>query len=183
MKTKICTKCLKRKTLDHFCKARRNKDGLYFWCNDCRKQYRIDNKEKIKEGNRKSYLKYHEKRLKARQKYNKEHREERIKYLREKNLKEPNYFRNSRLKNLFGITYLEYQKILKKQNNVCAICGNTESLKDVWSNGIRSLAVDHCHETNKVRGLLCGNCNTALGKFKDNIKLMKKAIKYLEKHK
>ena len=41
------------------------------------------------------------------------------------------------------------------------------------------LAVDHCHKTGKIRGLLCGGCNTSIGSFEDNPELLKNAIKYL----
>jgi hypothetical protein len=44
------------------------------------------------------------------------------------------------------------------------------------------LAVDHCHTTGKVRGLLCSTCNTALGSFQDNPAYLKAAIHYLESH-
>jgi hypothetical protein len=44
------------------------------------------------------------------------------------------------------------------------------------------LVIDHCHNNNKVRKLLCSNCNTALGLFKENIKTIKNAIKYIEDH-
>jgi len=64
--------------------------------------------------------------------------------------------------------------MLKSQNGNCAICGI-----DQPSNG-RRLAVDHDHETGKVRALLCGNCNTGMGSFMDNPKLLQKAINYLE---
>ena len=52
-----------------------------------------------------------------------------------------------------NITPKEYLKLLKKQNGVCAICGKTNKSK-------KDLAVDHNHETGKVRGLLCTWCNT-----------------------
>jgi Uri superfamily endonuclease len=81
--------------------------------------------------------------------------------------------KNSLLKK-FGINYDQYNQILEDQNNVCAICNNLDR------NG-RSLAVDHCHTTNKVRGLLCTDCNTALGLFKDNKDLLDSAIMYLNK--
>ena len=42
--------------------------------------------------------------------------------------------------------------------------------------------IDHCHKTNKVRGLLCNTCNKGLGLFKDNIAALSKAILYLEKN-
>ena len=58
------------------------------------------------------------------------------------------------------------------QNNKCLICGNEQDGKD--------LAIDHCHTTNKVRGLLCNSCNLGLGCFKDNLDILASAIKYLE---
>lgn len=73
----------------------------------------------------------------------------------------------------------EYSKLLDSQNGVCAICGNKDSyISPDGSN--RSLAVDHCHDSMKVRGLLCTSCNRGLGFFRDNIKYLKGAIKYLK---
>lgn len=69
----------------------------------------------------------------------------------------------------------EYDRMLERQGGVCAICGNGAS------DAIRkNLAVDHCHGTGRVRGLLCGNCNTGLGSFKDDPVLLRRAIKYLK---
>jgi len=45
-----------------------------------------------------------------------------------------------------------------------------------------NLAVDHCHDTNKVRGLLCKNCNTAIGLLKENLETMTKALEYVKFH-
>jgi hypothetical protein len=45
------------------------------------------------------------------------------------------------------------------------------------------MVVDHCHSTNKVRGILCDLCNTALGKFHDDVNLLSNAIGYLNKGK
>jgi hypothetical protein len=74
----------------------------------------------------------------------------------------------------FGIHADQYEAIAKEQNYLCAICEKPEPCN-------RSLAVDHCHSTNKVRGLLCTNCNMALGKFQDNVAYLKKAIDYMER--
>lgn len=73
---------------------------------------------------------------------------------------------------VFGLTPEDYQEMLAQQNNVCAICGRRDRNK--------SLAVDHNHTTGKVRGLLCGRCNTGLGQFQDDIRLLASAIVYLE---
>lgn len=78
------------------------------------------------------------------------------------------------VENLYKITSHEYLRILERQNGTCAICFQND--------GKRRLAVDHCHKTGKVRGLLCVKCNTALGKFGDNITLLQRAIYYLELH-
>jgi hypothetical protein len=74
----------------------------------------------------------------------------------------------------FGINADQYEAMLKEQNEVCAICQQKEPCN-------RVLAVDHCHSTNRVRGLLCTNCNMALGKFQDNIDYLKRAIEYMER--
>ena len=76
----------------------------------------------------------------------------------------------------YGIGLVEYTQMLEVQGGVCAICGCP------CATG-RRLAVDHCHTTGKVRGLLCGNCNKGLGSFKDDPRLIRKAIDYLEKAK
>lgn len=68
------------------------------------------------------------------------------------------------------------------QNGLCAICGNSESAVMKKSSKIRTLTVDHNHETQKVRELLCANCNSGIGHFKEQIKYLKAAIAYLEKH-
>jgi hypothetical protein len=84
--------------------------------------------------------------------------------------------RNTQLKSDYKITLDEYNEILSKQNNKCAICGNAK-------NGNRRMCVDHNHSTGDIRGLLCGRCNLGIGSFTDDIDLLKKAIIYLEKFK
>lgn len=84
----------------------------------------------------------------------------------------PEHNRRYNLKRCYGITPEEYDKILREQGGTCAICHGTES--------VGRLAVDHCHLTGKVRGLLCTNCNQAIGKLKDDAQLLRNAINYLE---
>lgn len=83
------------------------------------------------------------------------------------------------LKHQYGITLEEYNKMLEKQQGVCAICGKAEKITDKRTGNVKRLAVDHCHKTNVIRGLLCLFCNTAIGKFKDNPELIEKAASYV----
>jgi len=86
------------------------------------------------------------------------------------------YFKNNReliedkrIQSRHGITASERGEILRRQNGLCAICKSKPAIH-----------IDHDHVTNKVRGLLCNNCNTGLGMFHDNISFMATGIKYLE---
>lgn len=86
--------------------------------------------------------------------------------------------RHYHIKRLYGISLDEYKEMSERQNHVCAICGNAETA--TLRGEVKSLAVDHCHQTGEVRGLLCTDCNRALGLFKDNINVIRKAADYLE---
>lgn len=83
--------------------------------------------------------------------------------------------RRYRLKQQYNLTVEEINRMREEQNFSCAICSTHED-KVMKS----KLFVDHCHTTNKVRGLLCHHCNFALGLFKDNKEYLKKAQEYLE---
>tara|TARA_B100001057_G_scaffold133155_1_gene132593 strand:- start:338 stop:772 length:435 start_codon:yes stop_codon:yes gene_type:complete len=86
--------------------------------------------------------------------------------------------RNSILKTKFGISLDQYNDMLKKQNNRCMVCNQLETRRSN-KGGIRFLAVDHCHTTGKVRGLLCGNCNVALGLLNEDRDRIQKLIEYI----
>ena len=74
----------------------------------------------------------------------------------------------------YGISLDEFEKLLEIQNNGCAICQKPlDSLR-------RRMNIDHDHETNQVRGLLCTGCNTGFGHLGDNIEGLNKAIDYLK---
>lgn len=83
--------------------------------------------------------------------------------------------RSSKLKRLYGISLDEYSAMLVKQDYSCAIC----SSKDSGRRDVLNFAVDHCHDTNKIRGLLCMKCNTAIGKMRHDVEYLRKAIEYL----
>jgi len=90
------------------------------------------------------------------------------------------YQRNSIFKFRYGITTKEFEKMVKKQKNKCIICN--EEPKKTKAFQTWNLHIDHCHKSKKIRGLLCHLCNRGLGLFKDDINLLKKAVKYLKKH-
>lgn len=94
----------------------------------------------------------------------------------------PQKAKDLRLRKKFGISLNEYNQMYLDQNSVCALCGRASYSKH-RSGKIKSLAVDHCHKTKKVRGLLCDQCNRGLGLFKDDATVLTKAIEYLRKFK
>ncbi len=75
------------------------------------------------------------------------------------------------LRKKYGMTVLEYERIKRTQNGCCAVC------LDLLVEG--KAHVDHSHVTNKVRGILCPNCNQGLGNFRDDPQRLIQAIKYL----
>lgn len=72
-----------------------------------------------------------------------------------------------------GLRPEDYHELFERQGGVCAICRNPAPERQF-------LHIDHCHETGKVRGLLCPACNMGLGQFRDRTDLLSGAIKYLE---
>jgi hypothetical protein len=126
-----------------------------------RKQYQKDNAHKFAEYRKQYMKKWKEK--------NPENQAQKQWYQNNKNK-----IKNDDLKKKFDITLDEYDIMLFQQDGKCKICGihHTKCKK--------SLAVDHCHTTGKVRGLLCTHCNMLLGYAQDNINTLKSAIKYLK---
>jgi len=84
---------------------------------------------------------------------------------------------NTKLKRRFGITLDQFNEMYKKQEGKCLICNATESMLG------HRLAVDHCHTTGKIRGLLCKSCNMGIGNLKENVDNLQNAIKYLKSFK
>jgi len=76
------------------------------------------------------------------------------------------------LKRTYGLDLLEYEKLFELQSGECAVCLQKPRYK---------LHVDHCHTTGEIRGLLCASCNRGMGYFRDDIKSLSRAVKYLQK--
>lgn len=151
------------------------------WCKECSakssSEWRMKNREDILEKSRKWYENNKEKRTKQINEYyikNKEYLITASKKWSEAN--KDRIRKNSerhRIKRM-GISEEEYMKMFLLQNGKCAICEIHQ--KDIPKN----FSIDHCHETGEVRGLLCNNCNAGIGFLKDDVELVKSAVKYLE---
>lgn len=110
-----------------------------------------------------------------------DYRKQKNQYAKDYRAKNPRKAKDQNLRKSYGITLKQYEEMLKDQNNGCAICGNPETATKRGSREERSLAIDHCHSTGKIRGLLCTGCNTAIGALQDSSELLWKAILYLER--
>jgi hypothetical protein len=155
--TKTCIKCNVEKDLSNFSPHKRYKHGVVNECKSCRvilkKEFDNKNRERYLENNRKNSTKF---RTLNRDKYNLSTKMSIYKKLG------------------VVITKEEYLKLYEQQEGKCKICNM------VPTGHKKTLCLDHDHITLKVRGLLCDNCNTALGKFKDDVELLQKAINYLK---
>lgn len=84
----------------------------------------------------------------------------------------PRAAKNADLKKAYGIAVDEYERMAARQNGRCAICKELPSRK--------ALAVDHCHKSGMLRGLLCDTCNRALGLLKESPLVLQAAIEYVK---
>jgi len=100
-------------------------------------------------------------------------------YRHKKPFKDKQYGLKYRLRKKYGIGLDQYNTLLEAQGNVCAICGKSE--KGIFNGSPKIMAVDHNHQTGEIRGILCSNCNGALGMIGDDIAILKKAIIYLNR--
>ena len=151
---KVCSKCKQEKNINKFYKKKINKDGLTYECNECHKKYYktyyLKNKEEINIKRKPYFIEYAKLNKNKKRKYNK----------------------NYHLKRRYGISAIQFEELLKKQNYKCSICKtNLNNIKQ---------CVDHCHTTEQIRGILCDNCNVGLGKFKDNEAIMLNALQYIK---
>lgn len=107
-------------------------------------------------------------------------REGRAAYGKAHRLANQDLYREKELRKNFDIRLSEFDAMFNAQGGICAICSRPETA--VKHGKVLALSVDHCHRTGKIRGLLCGECNTGIGKFKDDASRLMVAIGYLRKH-
>ena len=80
----------------------------------------------------------------------------------------------------YGLDLATYSAMVAEQDNKCAICAQTETA--TRHGKVKALAVDHDHTTGKIRGLLCSDCNTGIGKLSEDRDRLLAAVRYLDKH-
>jgi len=176
---KICNKCQINKDFKDFTLCKANKDGYHGTCKECR--YGHKPHKPILIGLKKCITCNENKDVElfswcSNHKVNKMSSckvcRNKIRFLKRKEdpIKESLRKRKFRLKYRYNISLEEYQLMYTNQKGKCLICED-------WYD---KLNVDHCHETNKVRGLLCSSCNLALGSMKDKVSNFIKAIEYLK---
>lgn len=153
MINKICSRCKIEKSLEDFsfnniC-TNKKMSACKKCMNEAQRKFRKDNPVLQRKIDKSAYLK---------------NRDKRIAYAKEYRKKYKDKTRNTNLKTRYGIDSDQYEKIKKIQLSKCGICHKKEyDLKKI-------LFVDHCHNTNKVRGLLCDNCNKFLGFYEKHCK-------------
>lgn len=165
---KTCTKCGETKALEEFSKSTQVKSGYGAWCLVCTRKAKAESNARIQARDGDDW---------------KDRRRAYVRRYREKypdRVKEQERSQNLRTK--FGISVEQYDAMLADQGGVC-VCGVAP--------GTRRFAVDHdrsCCSGNKscgkcLRGLLCSNCNTALGLLKESRTTIENLLNYMERHK
>ena len=205
--TKWCPHCQTDKSLNGFGKHKR--DGLQSWCKVCRREVnrlymqrcrenqtaeekeaeRLHNlewykKNKAKKAKRdKEYRNINKEKIAEYRKINKEKIAERHKQsLARIKRKDPEKWartnRHRQIKIKYNLTKDQSLKMLADQRSQCKSCKDPISMYSYEEHD--TCHIDHCHVTGKVRGLLCGKCNTGLGYFNDDVQRLRCAISYLE---
>lgn len=178
MENKLCMICGLSKSISDFCitvagnvgsrcvvcvrKFNALKSAKYRSVNPLRhklllREWKDKNRDRIRQLDREKYARHPEK------------KRENERLRRKRN---PDKFLEKDLQRYCNITLVEYNNLLTRQEALCAICRKPPVKK--------RLAVDHCHKTGKIRGLLCDACNTSLGKFHDNPSIIRAAAEYVE---
>ena len=126
-----------------------------------------------REWNRLDRLKNPEKQRAVLKKSREKNYEKRLAGNRDWTAKNPEALARIKRKTRYGITDEIFQSMLAEQQGKCLIC--TEVMQ--------APAVDHCHDSDKVRGLLCKKCNSGIGLLGDSVENLERALAYLRKHK
>jgi len=170
---KTCLDCNQTKENDLFAKDPKHTNGTKNICMECaaerKRKYYQQNKDRVCAASKKYRENNKEKVALAKQAW--AHSVKAKEYSREYSTRPEvrERFRRLQWKRKYGLDIQESEQMLKYQNHHCPICNSF----------LNNPVVDHCHKTNKVRGILCPQCNLGLGAFRDNTTYLQNAIKYL----
>lgn len=197
---KLCRDCSTEKPLDEFYRDRSRPDGLNWRCKPCHRIHLADvsmrpPRHRTPEGTKrcqrcketkplaeffadKNQYDGHARMCKPcqttrHQQWVEENREQVNRYARQRYKNDPHRYMEYERRGHYGMAPGEYARMLAEQKGRCAICGTDDPAPR------RNFAVDHCHETGLVRGLLCGKCNTGIGQLQHSIDIILSAARYL----
>jgi hypothetical protein len=114
------------------------------------------------------YVSLAAKRRRKNKKYREQANEKARKWCLHNAQKARDYDTRKHLRKAFGITVQEYADICSRQNGLCALCRNPETIKNKRDGSLQRLSIDHCHATGRIRGALCRACNMMLSRFEKN---------------
>jgi Recombination endonuclease VII len=195
--TRVCRRCGEDRPITEFYPHPKGRDGRRGHCSKCSvaevTAQRIKNPTPHNEANRRYHSRVMEDPARREQYLAKRREAQRLRRLDPEVRKRTNNWRRenvdkvrpmekkSQLLTKYGLTMEAFKAMLAAQNGQCAIC-----LREIliWADGkiSRTACVDHDHETNAVRALLCGSCNSGVGHFGDDPKTIDAAAAYLRKH-
>lgn len=151
---KYCPGCQKTKNVRNFHKHKNKPDGLASWCKECAN------------GNSRRWAKSNkERRARVGQTYYEQNKDK---------------VKAKRIEREYGLSPDEHKRMKKEQNNLCKLCGKPETGINGTSGEVQELCVDHCHETGKVRGLLCRRCNHLIACLGDTEQSIEKVLEYMK---
>lgn len=171
----VCARCKKEKPLADM-KRRSDRPRARSVCSDCHREYMREYTAARLTADPVGWRKAAAERVKAwRHEHQDVHRQHDAEEHRKRRKAYPEQEHAARISRVYGLTRGAYAAMLEGQGGGCAICGTTHP-----GNKRRHFAVDHDHDTGKVRGLLCMGCNRALGMMSDDAALLRKAAEYIE---
>lgn len=176
---KTCNKCGVSRTTSEF-SIRTGTKNLMPVCKPCNTEYQRKKRQtrdpkEVRQYHRSWYKQNSESVLKKARRYYRKNKAQIRAKSKIKYRKNPLRGFESNLRRKYGLSLAEYNKMVASQCGVCAICGQTNKFG-------KRLAVDHDHKTGKVRELLCGFCNTALGSLKESLTTLERMAEYIKKH-
>ena len=176
---RTCSKCKGEfpATTEYFYTDERpnqRKDGLHSWCKGCLNESNHAAHRRRMAGDPQGFR---DSKTDYRNNHIEQYRGASKRYRDKLKNNEPRRYHEMWVLSKYGLTAQDYEQMLNEQNNRCAICGDEKTSSRFLG---KNFCVDHDHATNKVRGLLCHNCNAGLGYLGDSPVKLEKAMQYLK---